>query len=347
MNSERSKQLALWLGSILALLISMIILGGFTRLTESGLSMVDWRPITGWLPPLNEAAWEQVFADYRKSPEYLKTNVGMSNAEFRSIFWLEYLHRLLGRIIGVVFLVPMIVFIFRGWIKGALLIKVVGLFFLGGLQGVLGWYMVKSGLIDRPDVSQYRLAAHLGLALIILAAVLWVTLDLIKPRAVEVFGEGEVNKRFGRGALALLGLIFITILSGAFVAGLDAGHVYNTYPLMDGDFIPVGLWDLSPTLINIFENIITVQFDHRILAIIVVISVAIFYWRTRQVRLTISQRLSTHALLAAACFQVFLGIFTLLLVVPISLAAMHQLGGVILLATTIWLAHEFRPVQTP
>ena len=345
MNFEQSKSIAFWLFSILALLLSMIILGGFTRLTDSGLSMVDWRPITGWLPPLDEAAWGKIFADYQKSPEYLITNIGMTNIEFKSIFWLEYLHRLLGRLIGVAFFIPLVVFIYKGWVRGALFLKLSGIFILGGLQGVLGWYMVKSGLIDRPDVSQYRLAAHLGLALIILASVLWVTLDIIKPKAVEYPGEGGVNRRFGIGAWVLLGLVFLTLLSGAFVAGLDAGNVYNTFPLMDGELVPEGLWDLSPTFINVFENVITVQFDHRFLAIIVIISVAIFYWRSRHVRLTFSQKLSINALLVAVCFQVMLGISTLLLVVPVPLAALHQLGGVVLLAITIWLAHEFRPVS--
>ena len=342
MNYEQYKSVVFWLFSILLLLLSMIILGGFTRLTGSGLSMVDWHPITGWLPPLNEVAWDRVFADYKRSPEYLKTNIGMTNIEFKSIFWLEYLHRLLGRIIGVVFFIPMIVFIFRGWIKGSLLLKVVGIFTLGGLQGVMGWYMVKSGLVDRPEVSQYRLAAHLGLALLILSAVLWVTLDLIKPKAVKISTNMRHDKSFIRGACALLCLIFLTMLSGAFVAGLDAGNVYNTFPLMDGDLIPEGLWDLSPVFINFFENIITVQFGHRLLATIVIISIVIFYWRSKQVELTYLQRLSTHALILAACFQVILGISTLLFVVPIPLAAMYQLGGVILLAITIWLAHEFR-----
>lgn len=341
-NSENSKFLVLWLLLILVLLLFMITVGGFTRLTESGLSMVNWRPVTGWLPPLDDLAWEQVFADYQKSPEYRKINFGMTNEEFKAIFWLEYLHRLLGRIIGIAFFIPLIVFTCKGWIRGALFFKVMGLFLLGGMQGILGWHMVKSGLVDRPDVSQYRLAAHLGLALIIFGAVLWVTLDLLKPKTVEVPGVGGVNRRMSRGAWALLGLIFLTILSGAFVAGLGAGNVYNTFPLMDGHFVPDGLWDLSPTFLNVFENIITVQFDHRILAMSVFLSAAIFYWCSQRVKLTNSQRLATRALLAAAFFQVGLGISTLLLIAPIPLAAGHQLGGVILLAIAIWLAHEFR-----
>ena len=174
MTSEHSKPVAVWLLCICALIFAMIVLGGVTRLTESGLSMVNWHPVTGWLPPLDEAAWERVFADYRQSPEYRQVNAGMGVSEFKSIFWLEYLHRLGGRVIGIAFFAPMIFFAAKGWVRGALLGRVSGLFILGGLQGVLGWYMVKSGLIDRPDVSQYRLAAHLALALVILAAFTWV-----------------------------------------------------------------------------------------------------------------------------------------------------------------------------
>ena len=240
----------------------------------------------------------------------------------------------------------MIFFACKGWIRGVFLLKIMGLFVLGGAQGLLGWYMVKSGLVDRPDVSQYRLAAHLGLALIILASVLWVILDVLRPEAVAISGDARASYQLRQGAWILFSLIFLTILSGAFVAGLDAGLAYNTFPLMDGNFVPDGLWDLSPTFLNLFENTITVQFDHRILAFIVVISVTIFFWRAQKIKLTVSQRLSTYALLVVALSQAGLGISTLLLVVPIPMAAMHQLGAVILLAITTWLTHEFRPVKT-
>ena len=202
MQSKHSKPVAVWLLSISVLIFSMIVLGGFTRLTESGLSMVNWHPVTGWLPPLDAMTWDQVFADYRQSPEYNKVNAGMNLNEFKSIFWLEYLHRLLGRLVGIAFFLPMVFFAAKGWIRGVLLAKVIGLFILGGLQGVLGWYMVKSGLVDRPDVSQYRLAAHLGLALVILAAVQWVGLGLLKPIPTNAPGGAIVNnhpfRRFRR-----------------------------------------------------------------------------------------------------------------------------------------------------
>jgi cytochrome c oxidase assembly protein subunit 15 len=337
MQSEHTKPIVVWLLSVCGLIFFMIILGGVTRLTESGLSMVNWRPVTGWLPPLDAVAWEQVFSDYQKSPEYRKVNAGMTVGEFKSIFWLEYLHRLLGRLVGLAFFVPMMVFALKRWIRGALLAKVIGLFILGGLQGVLGWYMVKSGLVDRPDVSQYRLAAHLGLALVILGAIQWVVLDLLRP----VPAPGD-NRGLKFAAWALLGLVSVTIISGAFVAGLDAGHVYNTFPLMDGALIPEGLGDLSPAYLNVFENITTVQFDHRVLAIGVLVAVGIFWWRAIPAPLAPSQRLAVRALAAVAVIQVGLGISTLLLVVPVPLAALHQAGAVTLLAVTVWLAHELR-----
>ena len=343
MQSEHSKPLAVWLFAIAAMIFAMIVLGGVTRLTQSGLSMVEWHPVTGWLPPLEQAEWDKVFTDYRRSPEYKKINAGMSLDDFKSIFWYEYLHRLLGRLIGAVFFVPMVVFMIRGWIDRRLAPKLIVLFILGGLQGVLGWYMVKSGLVDRPDVSQYRLAAHLGLALVILAAMMWVALDLISP---EPPGEpqGAVSQTgLRRGVWGLLALISVTALSGAFVAGLDAGHSYNTFPLMAGRLVPEGAFDLNPVYLNFFENIATVQFDHRILAISVLVLVGGFWWRAGGAALTRGQRRATLALAAVAVVQFGLGISTLVLVVPIPLAALHQAGAVTLLGVAVWLAHEFRP----
>jgi cytochrome c oxidase assembly protein subunit 15 len=342
MQSEHSKPLAVWLFAVAAMVFAMIILGGVTRLTQSGLSMVNWHPVTGWLPPLEQAEWDKVFADYRQSPEYKKINAGMSLGDFKSIFWVEYLHRLLGRLIGAVFFVPMVVFMIKGWIGRRLAPRIVGLFILGGLQGVLGWYMVKSGLVDRPDVSQYRLAAHLGLALVILAAMLWVALDLISPEPQG--GAPLTNLR--RGVWGLLALIGVTALSGAFVAGLDAGHSYNTFPLMDGRLVPEGAFDLNPVYLNFFENIALVQFDHRILAISVLVLVGGFWWRAGGAQLTVHQRRATLALAWVAVVQVGLGISTLVLAVPIPLAALHQAGAVTLLGVAVWLAHEFRPPRS-
>ena len=347
MQSEHSKPLAVWLFAVAAMIFAMIVLGGVTRLTQSGLSMVDWHPVTGWLPPLEQAEWDKVFTDYRQSPEYKKINAGMSLDDFKSIFWYEYLHRLLGRLIGAVFFVPMVVFMIKGWIDRRLAPKIVGLFILGGLQGVLGWYLVKSGLVDRPDVSQYRLAAHLGLALVILAAMMWVALDLISPEPAGEPPGAASQTGLRRGVWGLLALISVTALSGAFVAGLDAGHSYNTFPLMGGALVPQGAFDLNPVYLNFFENIATVQFDHRILAISVLVLVGVFWWRAGGAALTRGQRRATLALAVVAVVQVGLGISTLVLVVPIPLAALHQAGAVTLLGVAVWLAHEFRPPRSP
>ena len=350
MTVKQQRIVAAWLFAVAAMVFAMIVLGGVTRLTQSGLSMVDWRPLTGWLPPLDPAEWERIFARYQAYPEYQKTNLGMTLAEFKSIFWLEFAHRIWGRMIGAALLVPMMVFLIKGWIGRGLAPKLVGLLILGGLQGVLGWYMVKSGLVDRPDVSQYRLAAHLALALAILGFLLWVALGLVPrqmpgpspagPAADQQGGHGVRGLR--NWAWALLALIFVTALSGAFVAGLDAGLAYNTFPLMDGGLAPPGLFEIKPVYLNFFENIATVQFDHRLLAITVLVAVTVFWHRARKAPLTTAQRRAVNALAAVAAVQVALGISTLLLAVPVPLAALHQAGAVALLSAAVWLIHELR-----
>lgn len=338
MSSTHYKPVAAWLFIVAAMVFSMIVLGGITRLTQSGLSMVNWHPVTGWLPPLGQVEWDAVFAAYRKSPEYLKVNQDMTLAGFKAIFWFEFAHRLLGRLIGVAFFVPMVVFGLKGWVGRRLAPKLIALFILGGLQGGLGWYMVKSGLIDQPDVSQYRLAAHLGLALVILAAMLWVAMGLIEPEPSRTVPD----KRLKRGVWGLLALIAVTAISGAFVAGLDAGHAYNTFPLMDGALVPEGLFDLSPFYLNFFESILTVQFDHRLLAMTTFAAIMVFWWRAGKSRLTPAQGLAAKVLAAVAVVQVGLGISTLVLVVPVALAVLHQTGALALLCVGVWLAHEFR-----
>ncbi len=338
MSSTHHKPVAGWLFIVAAMVFSMIVLGGITRLTQSGLSMVNWHPVTGWLPPLGQVEWDAVFAAYRESPEYLKVNQDMTLAGFKAIFWFEFAHRLLGRLIGAAFLVPMVVFGLKGWVDRRLAPKLIALFILGGLQGGLGWYMVKSGLIDRPDVSQYRLAAHLGLALVILAAMLWVAMGLIEPQP----STAVPDKRLQRWVWGLLALIAVTALSGAFVAGLDAGLIYNTFPLMDGALVPEGLFGLSPFYLNFFEDILTVQFDHRLLAMTTFAAIMVFWRRAGKAALTPAQGLATKVLALVAVVQVGLGISTLVLVVPVPLAALHQTGALALLCVGVWLAHEFR-----
>jgi len=328
--------IAAWLLAVAAMVFAMIVLGGVTRLTQSGLSITEWWPISGWIPPLDEAAWQEVFGLYRESPEYLKLNAGMSLSEYKAIFWLEYAHRLWGRIIGVAFLVPMAVFAAKGWVGRALATRLVGLFVLGGAQGALGWYMVMSGLVDHPDVSQYRLAAHLALGVAIFAALLWVALDLLSPPAAA---GAAPTRKLARGASALVGLVFVTQVSGAFVAGLDAGLIYNTFPLMDGQWLPSEMFAMRPLYKNFFENIATVQFAHRLLAMTLLATTAWFWWRARPAPLNRTQRLAVDATAAIALLQAGLGIATLLAVVPVPLAALHQAGAVALLGAGVWAAH--------
>ena len=252
----QQRAIGIWLLLIAGMVFAMVVLGGITRLTQSGLSMVEWRPVTGWLPPLTQDAWQQAFAAYQKFPEYEKLNSGMTLAEFKGIYWLEYLHRLWGRFIGLAFALPFLFFLARGWIDRRLGWKLFGVFALGGAQGALGWYMVKSGLVDRPDVSQYRLVAHLGLAMLIYGYLLWVAFGLLAPIAQPH------RRRPGSPAprLGSHGLVLVTVLAGGFVAGLDAGFAYNTFPLMDGELIPSQLFATTPSWRAFFEDVTTVQF---------------------------------------------------------------------------------------
>lgn len=335
-TSRASRIIGLWLLTICSMVFAMIVLGGFTRLTESGLSMTDWRPVSGWLPPLSETAWQAQFEGYRASPEYQKVNMGMTLDDFKGIFWLEYLHRLWGRVIGLAFALPFVVFAYKGWVNKALMVRLSVLFALGGLQGVVGWWMVKSGLVDHPDVSQYRLATHLLIAFLIIAIGLWFALDLMGS-------PGETAPRHVRRLSSMtIVIVFIAVFSGALVAGLNAGMIYNTFPLMLGEIFPSEGFHLNPWYMNFFEDIPTVQFDHRVLALTTFTLICCVWWMCRaQGRIV---RTRANILMLAVIAQVALGISTLLLVVPIGLAAMHQAGAVVLLAASIWLRHSIRKV---
>ncbi len=336
-NEAAGRAIAFWLFGVAIMVFFMVVLGGVTRLTHSGLSMVEWRPVTGWLPPMTESLWEEIFAKYREFPEYQEKNYGMTLSEFKGIFWLEFLHRLWGRIIGLAFFLPFMFFLIKGWLKGALAGHTIALFVLGGLQGGMGWFMVKSGLVDKPDVSQYRLAAHLCLALLIYGYLIWVALSLLAKPATQKLSSG-----IRHASLCLTVLIFITAFSGALVAGLDAGLTYNTFPLMDGDLIPNGLFNMSPWYLNFFESILTVQFDHRVLAIATLISIAFVWSLASRQSLSRSQRCAVNFLFGMVLVQVGLGVATLLLVVPVSLGALHQAGAVVLLGFSVWTTHTFR-----
>lgn len=332
------RPIAIWLFACCAMIFVMVVLGGVTRLTHSGLSMVEWRPLLGWLPPLTEAAWEQAFAQYKSFPEYQKLNYGMALAEFKVIFWMEYVHRLWGRSIAIVFIIPFLYFLGRGRVPKRLRPHLALMFFLGALQGALGWYMVKSGLVDRPDVSQYRLTAHLGAAFLIYGYILWVALGLLAPAVKGLSGPTALRP----ASLGLVGLVLLTALSGGLVAGLDAGFIYNTFPLMAGRLVPEGLFDQAPAYVNFFENVATVQFVHRVLAVLTFVSVLLFWLRAREAALPRSVRLPIDAFMGLAAVQVALGISTLLLVVPVPLAAAHQAGALMLFSAALWTAHALR-----
>jgi cytochrome c oxidase assembly protein subunit 15 len=329
------KQIAIWLLICCIAIFAMVILGGVTRLTGSGLSMVEWEPLMGILPPLSHADWEVLFHQYQQYPEYKLKNALMTLEEFKTIFWFEYAHRVLGRAIGLIFLIPMIYFIIKGKVDKPLIPKLVIMFILGGLQGVLGWYMVKSGLVDNPHVSQYRLTAHLGFAIIIYAYLFWVALDLLFPRIKQT--SSRHLKRF---SLTVTALVFITILSGGFVAGIKAGFAYNTFPLMAGRLIPEGLFTLEPLWRNFFENITMVQFDHRLLATLLFFLIPTLWLIGRRANLPSRTRWGLVMLVVILGIQITLGISTLLLYVPVPLAAAHQAGALALFTVMLFVSHE-------
>lgn len=319
------KAIERWLYVCCALVFAMVLLGGITRLTESGLSIVHWKPITGWLPPLSDADWAALFDAYRNSPEFRKLNFWMGIDDFRTIFWLEYFHRLLGRIIGIVYLVPFLWFVIRYRLSAGLTAKLIFLFILGGLQGALGWYMVKSGLVDQPSVSQYRLAAHLGLAVVIYGAMLYVAVGLRTPMPTAS----------ARGAPGMMVLIFLTMTWGALVSGLDGGAVFNTFPLMDGRLVPPGALSISPWWLNPFENIGTVQFIHRLLAIATLIA-ALWFWLYHRK----AGKRAVTLIAVFALFQFGLGIATILSGAAIYIAWAHQAGAMVLFSSAVWCWRE-------
>ena len=331
MTLSSRRAVAAWLILCAALTFAMVVVGGITRLTESGLSIVEWQPLIGALPPLSQAEWEALFAKYRETPQFQKVFSGMDLAGFKSIFWWEYLHRLLGRVIGLVFLLPFLYFYFKNKLSRPLVWKLAGVFVLGGLQGAMGWYMVKSGLVDDPRVSHFRLTAHLGLALLIFAAELWIALDLLNATEENRSGCQTLP-------LAVAALVFLMALSGGFVAGLRAGHAYNTFPLMNGHLVPPEAFMLEPWWRNFFWNVAAVQLVHRAFFWLLLVLVPLLWWQARHSE----AKLAAHHLLALFLLQAALGISTLLLSVPVALGAAHQGGAVLLLAAALWTAHAMR-----
>ena len=375
----------------------MVVVGGITRLTLSGLSITEWKPVVGILPPLSAADWAAEFAKYKEVPEYRAVHFAMTLAEFKGIYYWEYFHRLLGRLIGVAFAVPLAWFLVRRRLPQRLVLPLASILLLGFAQGLLGWYMVESGLADRVEVSQYRLVAHLALALAIYSAILWVALGIVRASTGPVLrsarhGEEQHERPMagldsaihlpgstakgvdgrakpGRGAIpagqsvratlrpedfargwrraaeVVLALVALTILAGGFVAGTRAGLTYNTFPLMDGRLVPAGYDQLHPFYLNWFENIAAVQFDHRVLAVVTFAAVLLLWTAGLRTMLPNPARIALHLLMTAAALQVALGISTLLLVVPVPLAAAHQAGAILVLTAAIVLRHTLRPAE--
>lgn len=338
----RLRALRLWLLAVAALVFAVVLVGGATRLTESGLSITEWKPVTGTLPPLSESAWEAEFAKYKAIPQYQQVNRGMSLAEFKTIFWWEWAHRLLGRLIGAAFLLPFLWFLWRGWVPAGFRLRLWGLFALGGLQGAAGWWMVASGLSERVSVSQYRLGFHLTLACVIYAALIWTALAL-DPRP-----RPAAPARLRRGAAALLVAVILQIYVGALVAGLDAGLVYNTWPLIDGALVPsfVRLAFIDPAWRNLFENALTVQFLHRMLAYALWVgALAHAFDALRALRR--GPLVATALLLAGlVTLQAAVGIATLLAQAPIGLALLHQGMAVLVLTAAVVHAQRLAPGRT-
>jgi cytochrome c oxidase assembly protein subunit 15 len=324
----------------------VLVVGGVTRLTQSGLSIVDWQPLVGVVPPVTEAQWEESFDRYRRFPQYRQLRPDMTLADFKFIFFWEYLHRVVARLIGLVFLVPFAAFWLAGYLNRPLAMRALALFALGGMQGVLGWLMVSSGLVDRPSVSHYRLAAHLSLAFVIFGASLWLARDLAlgtTRRTVTVRARGVMRR-----ALAILGvLLALQIVWGAFVAGLKAGFIYGTFPLMAGQLVPPDLLTLAPAPINLVQNLVTVQWMHRVLGTVLLMTAAILFVRVRGAGPDGTSRRLNAALVSLIAGQYLLGILTLVTAVPISLGVMHQAAAMLIAGVWVVWLHHVRHLEVP
>lgn len=356
-RAASDRAVATWLIFCAAMIFLMVVIGGITRLTESGLSITEWRPIEGVLPPLTAAQWQDAFLRYQAIPQFHAIHAGMTLAQFKGIYFWEYLHRLWGRLIGFAFLLPFFYFLIRGLIGRALWPKLALIFVLGALQGLLGWYMVESGLEHRIEVSQYRLAAHLFAAIVIYGAILWVAFDLFfhpslpsrRPGESRVPGPTHVAyprsplSRGGRNLkLALdiiLLLVAVTLIAGAFVAGLRGGSIYNTFPLMGGHVLPSEYAAMAPLWRNWFDNPAAAQFDHRVLAELTWLAIVLLWLFGRRAVAGAARR-ALDLLVAMATIQAALGIATLLSVVELPIAVAHQAGAVLLVTAALYARHR-------
>jgi len=343
--SSSRRALTVWLALCVVVVALMVVVGGLTRLTGSGLSIVEWKPLSGTLPPLSETDWNAEFAAYKTSPQFRISFPDMEMPEFRHIFWLEYVHRLIGRAAGIIFLLPLIYFAVRHKLKGEEPYKLAIIFTLGFAQGAIGWFMVKSGLMSQPNVSPYLLAYHLGMGFILLALILWQTLNFSLP--LEPAGGFElpspplVLKIF---ACIVLALIFLQAVIGAGVAGLHAGLTYNTFPGMDGQWVPDGLWPVAPWYKSLFEDVTTVQFCHRVMAYMIGCVIPVF-WLFGRNNPHIGHLLPI--LFSVFIVQFLLGVLTLLFVVPTPLASLHQANALLLFGIAVTILHRlFVPLKT-
>lgn len=330
-----------WLLTVAALVVTTVLVGGATRLTESGLSIVEWKPVAGILPPMSQPAWQAEFEKYQAIPQYRAINRGMSLDQFKTIYWWEWTHRMLGRLVGAIYLLPFLFFLWRGFVNRPLRRRLWMIFALGALQGALGWWMVASGLTERIDVSQYRLAAHLTLACLIYAAIVW-TLQRLTPE-ISV----QVPARIRVSAIILLVLTFAQIYLGGLVAGLDAGLIYNTWPLIDGNLLPSTreLFPLHPVWRNLFETVLTVQFNHRMVAYLLWLGALLHFLDIMRMRARGMIMVSAGLLATAVTLQASLGIMTLLYQTPIFLALLHQAMALVVL--TIAVLHAGRLQAKP
>ncbi|MFA5900312.1 MAG: COX15/CtaA family protein [Hyphomicrobium sp.] len=339
-DGPAGRAVSLWLAFVAVLVFAMVVVGGATRLTDSGLSITEWQPLLGAIPPLGDSDWHAAFDKYKAIPEYSIVNAGMSLEAFKAIYWWEWSHRFLGRFVGVAFALPFFFFWFTGRVRGLFALKCLGVFALGGLQGAIGWYMVKSGLVDRIDVSQYRLALHLLTAFSILSLLVWLALEAgpdtgrVRLRTVTLWQL--------RTATALFVLVFVQSGLGALVAGLKAGLTYNTWPLMDGKLLPDGLLSHAPWYTNFFENVTTVQFDHRMTAYAVFVLALVHL--VSVIRTADDERVVGSAGLLALCVlaQMLIGIWTLISGVPLALGLAHQGGAAIVVAVATLHLHAIR-----
>lgn len=333
------RAISIWLWGVAALVIAMVVVGGATRLTESGLSITEWQPLLGAIPPLTHADWLTAFEKYQQIPQYHIMNQGMTLDAFKSIYWWEWSHRFLGRFIGIAFALPLVFFWLSGRLKPGSGAKFLGVLALGGVQGFIGWYMVKSGLVNRVDVSQYRLALHLTTAFAILGLLVWLALEEW-PDAARA-AAGSVTPAIRRMGAFIVAIVVLQVVLGAFVAGLKAGFIYNTWPTMNGQWVPSDYWT-TPAYLTFFESHAAAQFNHRVIAYFVVAVILIEFWLV--MRSAVDRRVRTTAtlLVCAAFGQVGLGIATLLAHVPLELGVAHQLGGAIVFVLAVVHLHAIR-----